>query len=103
MHQSLDLDVTTNALERDFPPGTTAEVVSVAALAGVLSDFTPGDYEGLRLTVEGPEDLRRMGWIVEQLGDDPVGAPFEQVIELARRWQALQAATVEAGRKSPAA
>lgn len=129
MHQRLDLDVATATIGRAYPQGMAVEVVSVAALAGALPEFTAadrdlvtrffyrhperfriqgieapeGDYEGIRLTVEGPEDIVRTGWIMQQIGGAPAVAPFARILELSRQWRAVQAATVEAGRNPSAA
>ena len=106
-------DLATNALEKTYPPGLTAEVVSVDALKRAMAltnnaddrehvtqyfynhrnDFTIFNLKasddsllGCRLVVDTPEDLERTRWIAAQLAGRVTTAGESEVVELAKHW-----------------
>ena len=106
-------DLATNALEKTYPPGLTAEVVSVDALKRAMAltnnaddrehvtqyfynhrnDFTIFNLKasddsllGCRLVVDTPEDLERARWIATRLAEGVTTADERDVVELAKHW-----------------
>lgn len=106
-------DLATNALEKTYPPGLTAEAVSVHALERIIAatkdeadrehvtqymythqnDFSIYNLEapdhtllGCRLVVDTAEDLERARWIAAQLGGRVTMADESEVVELAKHW-----------------
>ena len=107
------LDLATNAFEKSFPPGLTAEVVSVPALRRAMATSSdPEDREhvtryfyrhpaefrigSLRppaqpfppvsLVVDTESDLARARWIASQLPAPGEAAPIADVVRLASEW-----------------
>lgn len=109
-------DVATNVSPRSYPPGASVEVVRVDALRRALEQTrdpedrehvtryfyahpdrfrienrsAPEDWaaQGLRLAVDDGPDLERARWIAERLAADARRGTLEEVVELARKWDA---------------
>ncbi len=101
-------DIATNVHPRTFPPGVSAEAISVAALTRAMENPGPGDREhvttafydaparwhianvesgrdfaGLRLTVDEPADLDRARRILAGAGSAPERLSLDQIAALA--------------------
>ena len=110
IHRDVRPDLTTNISPRTFPPGVSVEVINVAALKRVAetttdaedrehvtryfyahpADFTirnetapQGPFDGIDLTVDTDEDLKKAEWIAERLPQD---AGYEEAVALAREY-----------------
>lgn len=115
-HAAERLDLATNVIGKTFPAGTTTEIVSVGALRRSLEGGAdakdrehvtryfyrhPGtfrigshasgheDWGRLSLTVDTPDDLKRMEWILVRLGERPERVPLEQVAALVVEYEAI--------------
>jgi len=119
-----DLDLSTNVFPRSFPVGTSIEVISTNAMRRVVeASQAPEDrehitryiyshpkefgivnlpaghsrYQGVTLSVDEPEDLARATWIVENLAKPADIASLDEVVALARAWDASR----EGGAQTP--
>jgi spore coat polysaccharide biosynthesis protein SpsF len=117
MADEQDLDLASNAVEKTFPSGATAEIVAVRALRRVVelsddaedrehltryiyanpSSFHIADlcsarpgWEQFNLALDDLSDLERTEWIMAGLGHRPERARLDQVISLASRWEAAR-------------
>lgn len=105
-------DLTTNVFPRTYPPGISAEAISLPALER-LADLTrdpadrehvtrfayanpdqfrivnvtaPVPYQDLHLAVDSATDFARAAWIAERLPDP--AASLDEIVTLARRYDA---------------
>lgn len=119
------LDLVTNIMPKTFPPGVSVEVIATEALRrmareAVAADerehVTPylyrnaprfrienlaaldGRYQGVSLTVDAPRDLDRAAWIAAALGTRAAAAPLDEIVALARRFDAGPQREVAHGR-----
>lgn len=108
------LDLVTNAQQKTYPPGLTAEVVATAALRRVLAASSdPEDREhvtryfythpesfrivnvvapqkfapDLSLVVDTPNDLERARWIAGHTAGAATAAPVFEITSLAEQWE----------------
>jgi spore coat polysaccharide biosynthesis protein SpsF len=114
MHERERADLATNVMEKTFPAGATAEIVSTEALARSimasdasedrehmtryfyshpdrfriinLRSSNPADAE-VSLAVDTPADLEKARHIVEFLQGRELRAPLEEIVALARKWE----------------
>jgi spore coat polysaccharide biosynthesis protein SpsF len=109
------LDLVTTIMPRTFPPGTSVEVIATKTLRRVAIDavaaderehVTPffyrnascfcienlaapdGRYQGVALTVDEPRDLDRVVRIATALGAGAAVASLDEIVALARRFDA---------------
>lgn len=118
------LDLVTNIMPRSYPHGVSVEVIATEALRAAAADaettderehVTPflyrntarfrienvaapdGRYQGVSLAVDEPRDLEKAAWIAAALGTRAAGAPLDEVVALARRFDAEQRLEVAHG------
>jgi spore coat polysaccharide biosynthesis protein SpsF len=102
------VDLTTNVFPRSFPKGQSVEVIATAALARVVRDADPADREHvtqhlyrhagefrihnfaaavphpeLQLSVDTPDDFRRIEGILERAGPAAATMDLARIIEIA--------------------
>ncbi len=109
------LDLVTNIMPKTFPPGQSVEVMSIDALRRIAQSATATDerehvtpyfyrnacqfqieniaapddrYRGVVLSVDHPRDLEQAAWIADALGARAVDAPLDDIVALARRFDA---------------
>lgn len=117
IHREKDMDICTNIFPRTFPPGNSIEVIATQAMRQACESLTECDEREhvtpyfyrhpekftihnvsiqdefnteVRLTVDQPKDMDKTVWIIQQLGDSPETAPFDQIVRLAGEWQVAQ-------------
>jgi spore coat polysaccharide biosynthesis protein SpsF len=119
------LDLVTNIMPKSFPPGVSVEVIATEVLRRMTRDavaaderehVTPylyrnaarfrienlaapdGRYRGVSLTVDEPRDLDRAAWIAATLGARAAEASLDEIVALARRFDAEPEMEVTHGR-----
>ena len=129
MQQRDNLDLATNALEKSFPPGLTAEVVAASALRRAMAksndredrehvtryfyrhpaEFRIGSlrppaqrFPEVSLVVDTESDLARARWIAEQLPSPRHAAPMADVVRLASEWSRRNPASTSNGKTARA-
>lgn len=112
-----NLDLATNVFPRSFPVGASVEVIATAALRRMVAATSlpderehltrhfyrhPGRFrienvsagdsrnQGVRLAVDTEEDLARSEWMMGQAEMPASALPFEDLVALARAWQARE-------------
>ncbi len=112
--ESSNSDLVTNLLPRTYPYGTAVEIFRTAACRRVIDSFDETQREHVsqffyrhperfqiqsmpaspdpsmctvRLTVDDPEDLRRVRHIILKLGPDAETADYERIVEI---WRGLE-------------
>jgi len=115
LHERSGAELTTNLHPRSYPPGVSIEVIEISAFRRLIDEVptnkerehvtlhfyrnadhyrivnhtVAGDqYAGVSLVVDTPGDLLRAVWITERLGLRPEAASLQEVVDLARQWQA---------------
>lgn len=110
---SMDLDLATNVQVKTFPPGMSAEIISVESFKRVcsmtdemldrehitkyyyahLGEFNMQNIESdnkensnVSLVIDTEADLERCRWIAKQLKDNAIVAPSKTIIKLAKEW-----------------
>jgi spore coat polysaccharide biosynthesis protein SpsF len=113
-HIGEGLDIASNTVEKTFPAGAAAEIVSTDALRGALEATNnaedrehvtryfynhPEDFKianlrsdrpedaNISLAVDTAEDLERANWIASRFSGPAAEQSFDRILELARTWQ----------------
>jgi len=107
--QNADIDLITNARPRSFPIGMTVELIPTKTLKSIYASSPTAeerehittriytyagafdiraiinsvDYSELNLSVDTPDDLRRVEWIMDHLSTSPTTARRQDIIDLA--------------------
>jgi spore coat polysaccharide biosynthesis protein SpsF len=109
-------DIATNVHPRTFPPGCSAELIRVGALARALPAMAAADrehvtpyfyrnadlfrianlrsdvaYDGVRLTVDTADELARARWVVAETGLAPETRSLGDIVALVRAFDAMGA------------
>jgi spore coat polysaccharide biosynthesis protein SpsF len=115
-HVEEELDLASNNVERTFPAGATAEIISTEALGHALSltndaedrehvtryfyshhdDFKIANLRSISpenadisLVVDTADDLEKTNWIAAQLEGPAAEARFDNIVSLARKWAGI--------------
>ncbi|HIF10537.1 MAG TPA: hypothetical protein EYQ81_12380 [Sneathiellales bacterium] len=113
LHLDGNLDLATNILTRTYPPGSSIEVIATQAMKTLLEatndaddcehvtkyfynnpmDFKiadvragPGEFSGVSLVVDTPDDLERAVWLIANAGKDPAGLAMKTYAAMAVNW-----------------
>lgn len=111
-------DLVTNVPGRTFPYGMSVEILRTSAFAEALKKADAPRYRehvtlwfydhpdscrmqavkntaapdgaGLQLAIDTPDDFERAGYVLAHLGDRPEEGRMQDVVRLAREWNAMQ-------------
>ncbi|MSO74207.1 MAG: hypothetical protein EXQ99_03515 [Alphaproteobacteria bacterium] len=119
------IDLLTTIMPRSFPPGVSVEVIGTKALRLMAQRAQEADerehvtlhfyryaaqfrieniaaadscYGDISLSVDEPRDLDRAAWITAVLGARATGAGLDEIVELARRFDAVHHLEARHGR-----
>ena len=119
------VDLVTNIMPKSFPPGMSVEVIATEAVRRMAQDAVAADerehvtsylyrnasrfrienvaapdgrYHGVSLTVDELRDLDRAAWIAATLGARAADASLDEIVALARRFDAEPKMEVAHGR-----